>query len=296
VYVAIRVLTVGIVVGFKTTLSSTTFQSCFFTFALCHYLLAVVYARAQVVAVFHRRDSHLPLVALAVVTAYCLITWTPDIVYVFGAHHVLTEVYTLARSLRVPDERARRQLIVACFGLEAAAYLWLMQDGSRLASLPRWLFAPLLAGAVLAFARATIRAWPGAERRGMVQMVVFHGTGVGVALLARALSPALMDAILYHGVFWLLLSVFQDIERRAWSRMREFLTVHALLMVFLLAMTPLLGGRLLPEFPLRSWDSVVTAAGYVHILLSLATSRLNPAWIRAAFHGPEPARPAEATA
>ncbi|MBI5630824.1 MAG: hypothetical protein HY921_08070 [Elusimicrobia bacterium] len=274
---AIRIAGILLVLALKAGCPPLLYRSLFFAALFPHYVLAAVYSRGRIRALWSSRAARERLALLGAAGASMMAASIPSVIVIFGAHHAFTEAYLS------PEGSARhgRLLTAARISLSFAAYgtlLWGSDPFFRLMPERAWQGAVLLCSAWLL--AAAWRSLPALGKPQFGNLLVFEGTGVLAALVLAGGSVQFLDVVFYHLCVWIILPVLDLRAAGARPALLFLGQAAAATAAFFLAM-PYAG--LLTRWGLLEWRRQGELWAYAHIASSLALSRRNPGWIRRLF-------------
>lgn len=282
----IRIVSLGIVLALKSFLPTITYQSLFFASLFSHYFIAHATTGPRLKTILSDRTGRWSLAGLA---GLCGVLWffsyhrsteaaVPLIVFIVGIHIVFSDVYSLDREYGGSPDLFASSLI-----LNSTLYAMLLSGISPFNFLSRGTWLILTGVAFVNFARAWI-SHP--EQKGRWDYFIFQCAGL---LLAPAVvgRATYIDPIFYHVVFWLFYPYRQYVLGRAefnWKLAGQLAALTGLFVLF----TPI--GISGVNMGVIGWTVANNLVAVPHFVFSLATSALNPSFLRAhfAFKRPPP--------
>ncbi len=274
---AVKILSIAISIWFFEKYTRD-FSILIYTIGIIHYVLAAIYSRAP----FSRlnRFSRWAVLGLVVLGGILyLIDYNVLMIWVFGAHYMLSEVYVdsdkFQLSLKTP-------LMLSRFFLGTVVYFTIFRFTYRLWGITDLQFFIILIFAFMVYLYYFFRT-PAEERRSNqfdFFLFDFISFGFGMFLLANGYTishDALLWPPLYHFVFWFFLPLVKMQNKTEFKNYFRHNLVFSCLVI---------GGIVIIEgiASLNGWPKTsYFLVGYSHILASLAISKLNPLFVRRIF-------------
>lgn len=241
------------------------------SFAFCHYLMALWYSRPPIRAALGNRAGWPWLAVLAGVGTASYLAGVELSLY-FGIHHALNEAFMLDRVTRQRSDPRVRLVRGAGFVFHMTAFFCLTGTTTTLLFEPWWLWSLPVAGGLYAW--TLLRARPVLSRREMADHLLFEAALVplAVAVVASGTTLNVYDVSLYHFLFWTLFPA-----RSMWQRgtsMAPYWAATVLLLGGFFVFSPI--AIVDPHFGRAEFRHAFTLLSFVHITMSVAISNANP--------------------
>jgi hypothetical protein len=233
---------------------------------LAHYLLAFIYSRSAIEAnyvdVFHRNRTKGFVFAGILAGSIVLGLFYPSIVFIFGLHHVFSDLY-LFRDPKT-DSPATEATLLPRLLLNTVGYLTMVMPEQ--VSLMRYY---VVGGAVAVYLLLSLgNLAANGEKKRAANLLAFELVGVAFVLFARTTGFGFRLSILYHFILW----IFISLQRSKGWRLRHALE-HASATSLMFFAVPIMPVALISFYRPNNW---LNFFGYIHIVMSFFISKLNP--------------------
>jgi hypothetical protein len=256
---------------------------------LAHYFLALPYSKKYVANVMKRRSTSLYFMAL-IAFAFTLSSIDNEklLVVFFGVHYVFSEVYLMYNNVlpnRWKDTRALRVSSIVC---NTFVYLAALRSSffnhNPQAEIFNWIGYVVSA---CVFVYHLLKIKKSLTREQLVHCCAFEILGLAFVIAGIMHPIPVLSFVFYHVLFWVLYPSWKMIEFKQTRSLVVFLGSN----IVLTGLFALIG----PYSPLalhlnwQQWYRLFSVGALVHIVISLAMTTAQPAWITRIFH-PEFAR------
>jgi hypothetical protein len=277
---ALRILSVACLAGIVAAAPGReAFRVVAFSLALSHYALSLVYSRERLGALAAQRSAWPWLAAMALAIA-ALWGSEASLVFYFGVHHVLNEVYMLDRVTQRRDDGRVRRLRGAGLLLHALLYLVVLRQATGLAELsPAWLLGPLAAGYGV-YGVALLGARSALSRRELVDHAGFELFALLVVAASFFHRVSVLEVATYHFLYWVFYPAFA-LARRGGGGIARYALITLAVTGLVYLFSP--AGFVEPHFSKRTYRELFEFFSYFHITLSFALSDANPRFVTARF-------------
>ena len=280
----IRMLSIFIVFGIlKLSPSRTEYFWILFSFAMPHFILALVYSQKYIKTAFQHTQNYPAAIAFLSLGALSIYYRYPALSFYFPLHHVLSETYSAHNSIRgnLKKPLNLNLFVSSRFFLNLFAYCILLMRNNPYDYLNTFPLIIYVVGFFIScyiFFSILFRMRLNLKKTMQMDHVVFELTMIFfvVASLFFRFNIHLNDIIFYHIVTWVFLPI-KGMKKSGFGSVRKFLFWYVVLILLTLSFTPLAktAWGLSPQM-LGAQFILLT---YIHIITSFALSRANPRWL-----------------
>ena len=257
---------------------NSVYSSLFLGFLFCHYLLSAIYSKHQIINLASQQRTLFPLFVLLSLTAATLYIGWPKVPYLIVLHIALSEVYMLGpQYLKKWSDPTIKKINIFRF-LTALAIALILTRGETSFNWiqTQWVIA-------IGIASLLCSLWILYRQKAPIDFISYEllGATFATSSLLTNWQIAVPDLVFYHILTWLWLPMTLYIRQSKKKELRRFFLWNILLTsVFLMIGTSFFGEQL-------QWidlKSHIPLFATLHILSSIALSRLNPMVIRKQFY------------
>jgi hypothetical protein len=248
------------------------------SFAFCHYLIALWYSVPPIRAALANRSGWPWLAGLAAIGFGSFFGGVSLQLY-FGIHHALNESFMLDRVTRHRDDPRVRALRGTGFVFHLTTFFCVTGTTTTQYFELWWLWSLPVVGA--AYAWTLWRARPALSRRELVDHVLFEAAMIPLAVWIATTGRTLdvYDVALYHFFFWVLFPARS--MRRHGASLAPYLAVTVGLLAVFVIFSPV--GLIDRHFARGTYRELFFIVSFFHITLSVAISDANPDAINRLF-------------
>jgi len=243
-----------------------------------HYLIGLIYSKKQLFNSFHSIKGATGILALTTLGIYCGIGFEEYLIWVFGFHHILTEVY-LVHDMRFQKKVGPRYglFTISRMLLGFSVYFNIVRHNYLLDFVPDNVFEVSLFISGIFFIIALYLNKDYFEKKQIKDIVTFESIGVLFVLASYIYFPHInihpIHIVMYHAVFWVIYPL-KGLAKTGTNQVFKYvgITLVVNLAFMILAVKPMLHDQAGFAF----WWSIFVIWGYIHILQSFALSTSNP--------------------
>jgi uncharacterized membrane protein HdeD (DUF308 family) len=258
----------------------TKLSDCLYIYlGTAHNILALYYGRFAI-ASYIRAEPKLfhwgILGGLLGITGLVIATGTPPIIYSFGIHFLLTELYTVRNDVRSGMAKLNAPGLTCARGLTyLASYVLLCNLYPNV--LDEFTLRCLFVGSWIPFLYALRQSWGSLSEKQRWLLLAHEALG-GLIVFIMPIGKSHFSAILtYHFMSWVIYPLIDGVQRRPNFR-PHYLSVTVCLSFLIALIFP---NRLQAQF-------IFFACGHLHNISTLIFSRLNPLWLQRLLRVPGP--------
>lgn len=294
VLIAVRLISFSIMGLWFAYPNQIVANSVLFAILFGHFTLQIVYSPKQFARLFSHSSYAIQWAVLAALFLIAYFSHYGTTLFIFGIHFAFSEVYT--------DSRSTFSKTAAYFSLVTHLCIYLLWC-SRDPNLPYFPYWALLLGisiglvglGVCSLTRGqNLKSWLKDPKTGLFAYD-FIGAAF-VLLLPSGENDILFALIFYHVIWWVIYPGFVSLKTgKDTPRLQinsRFLISTAFVSGVFFLFTPTIG---IGHISMKSWQHAGDTWAKFHIILSLALSSSNPAWINAFFQRRVIHQPAKTT-
>jgi hypothetical protein len=255
-----------------------TWVSLAWSLAFSHYLVGLWYSRTQFLPLLRHPTTVVSLGVLMTMGMGLYFTGWP-LLYYFGVHHALNEVYMLNRITHAQHSRALALFRGAGWLLHLVLYAAMLRKQRDLAFLNTQVLWGTLLVVYLLYGASFLGVRAKLSPQERIDNSLFECLGIGFVIASVWIDFTALHIACYHFAFWVFYPTASFIRMGRGLIPYLGLTVGTLAGFILLSPLALLG----PHLSLASYRTAFHFFSYFHITLSFALSDANPSWLRQVF-------------
>lgn len=251
---------------------------------LTHYILAIPYSRRPLGMVC---SAPVPSAKLGCLAAFATLLYlakpSKGLQFVFGFHHVFSEVYLLHENVlsNLRNEATAMRTASVLFNL----FAYFIATGTSVRAYPQiqfflWVGLTISAAANLFF---LMRLRPLLTRRQLFEILAFELLPLGFIAVAMLTKPINVSMIVYyHVLFWVFYPCLKMFARKQFKSIGVYMGWNALLLSILLIWAV----GVVPGFKMSGQlkGFFFTFGSYFHIFTSLSLTTAQPAFLTKFFN------------
>lgn len=250
---------------------------------IAHYSLAFPYSKKYLANVVKTPQTRLKF-ALLTASAFALCTIkVPFLMFVtFAFHHVFSEVYIMYENVLPKLWSQTKALRIASIVSNLFGYFAAVRPARKLfPSLEYFLYAGYAIATVF-FLFQLYKMRKTLTREQLINSTIFETLVLAfvVAGMLRPLPPSIF--IFYHVIFWLFYPSYKMLAVKQWKPLSIFLGANAAITIVFMLLSPL--SPLPIKMTSEQMIGLFTYGALFHIIMSLAMTSAQPAWITRLFH------------